>query len=67
MLGAATALPLDGTAAQMPIRFPSAPGNTGVQEEDAPRVDAVSTREGFFDAMGIELLAGRATDGRPTG
>lgn len=66
-VGATSALPLTAEANQTTIRFPSAPGNTGVEDEDAPLVDVINTREGYFDALGIELLAGRATDGRPTG
>jgi len=66
-VGASSALPLTADANQTTVRFPSAPGNTGVEDEDVPLVDVINTREGYFDAMGIRLLAGRATDGRPTG
>lgn len=59
-VGAATALPLTGGANQTTVAFPGAPGNRGEEESDNPLVDYIMTRPGYFDALGIRVLAGRA-------
>lgn len=67
-VGATTALPLTADANQTSAMFPGAPGNTGVKEHDEPLVDYMMTRPGYFEAMGIRVLAGRVFDeARPAG
>jgi putative ABC transport system permease protein len=58
-VGSATALPLTADASQNTVRFPSAPGNTGEAEHDAPLVDRVLVSAGYFATLRIPLLAGR--------
>jgi putative ABC transport system permease protein len=58
-VGAGTALPLTGEASQFTAAFPGAPGNSGDEDRDQPLLDIVTTRGGYFDALGIRLLAGR--------
>jgi putative ABC transport system permease protein len=58
-VSATTALPLTASASQNTITIPGAPGNTGDAERDAPLVDRIGTREGYFEIMGMRLLAGR--------
>jgi putative ABC transport system permease protein len=58
-VGAGTALPLTGEASQTGAAFPRAPGNTGDADRDQPLIDYVPARRGYFDALGIRLLAGR--------
>jgi putative ABC transport system permease protein len=58
-VGAATALPLTSSASQTTVVFPGAPGNKGDEDMDAPLVDYVMTRPGYFETLGIELLDGR--------
>ncbi|MDF1504591.1 ADOP family duplicated permease [Roseisolibacter sp. H3M3-2] len=65
-VGAASALPLAGDPSQTTVRFPSAPGNTGDEERDRPLVDFMPTRAGYFEALGIRVLAGRAFAPTPT-
>jgi len=65
-VGAASALPLSGEASQSTVRFPSAPGNRGDKERDRPLVDFFPTRAGYFEALGIRVLAGRAFAPTPT-
>ena len=57
--GATTALPLTSDASQTTVTFPGAPGNRGSEEMDAPLVDYVMARAGYFESLGIELLDGR--------
>jgi putative ABC transport system permease protein len=59
-VGAASALPLSGDPSQTSVLFPGAPGNTGDKERDRPLVDFIPTRAGYFEALGIRVLAGRA-------
>jgi putative ABC transport system permease protein len=67
-VGAASALPLSRAANQTDVAFPGAPGNTGEPDHDRPLVDYVNVRPGFFEALGVRLLAGRAFAGpRPAG
>jgi putative ABC transport system permease protein len=58
-VGSTTALPLTADASQTTVRFPSAPGNTGEDEHDAPLIDGTLVSAGYFDALRIPLLAGR--------
>jgi putative ABC transport system permease protein len=60
-VGAAAALPLGATsyAVPTPIRIPDAPGNTGDPERDAVLTDVIRARAGYFEVMGIRLVAGR--------
>lgn len=57
-VGAATALPVTDSAAQTTVTIPGAPGNRG-GERDAPLVDYMTTRPGYFETMGISILEGR--------
>ena len=61
-VSATSALPLTAAAAQMPITFPGAPGNTGSPEHDAPLVDVIGTRASYAQVMGLRVVAGRAFD-----
>ena len=58
-VGGASALPLTANAGQSTLAFPGAPGNTGEKDHDAPLVDIMSARAGYFDALGIPVVAGR--------
>jgi len=61
-VGATNALPLTASGIQMTVRFPGAPGNAGHPDRDTPLVDAISTRPGYLDAMGIRRVEGRTFD-----
>ena len=61
-VGATNALPLTASGIQMTVRFPGAPGNIGDPERDTRLVDAISTRAGYLDTMGIRRLEGRTFD-----
>jgi putative ABC transport system permease protein len=66
---AATALPLSATTTFPPttIRIPGAPGNTGDAERDAVLADVIGARAGYFEVMGMRLIAGRTFEAsRPT-
>jgi putative ABC transport system permease protein len=54
-----SALPLSAGANQTSIEIPGAPGNTGAPEHDRPLVDYMPVRPGYFETMGIRMLAGR--------
>ncbi len=56
---AAFPLPLSAAASQMTIRIPGAPGNTGDPARDDVIVDVVKARAGYFEVMGMRLVAGR--------
>jgi putative ABC transport system permease protein len=59
-VSAADALPLTGGANNSgDISIPGAPGNTGDRRHDSLLVDFIGARAGYFDVMGIRLLAGR--------
>jgi putative ABC transport system permease protein len=58
-VSAADALPLTASASQTGIRIPGAPGNTGDADKDAPLVDYFGVRAGYFETMGMRVLAGR--------
>jgi len=62
-VSATTSLPLSATANSVDIvKFPDAPGNTGVEDEDEPLVDGITVRPGYVETMGMRLLAGRSFD-----
>jgi putative ABC transport system permease protein len=58
--GAAGGLPLGAGMNQTWITLPGAPGNTGVEEHDVPMIDYTWVRPGYFEAMGIRVVAGEA-------
>jgi putative ABC transport system permease protein len=58
-VGAASAVPLTAGTDQTDVVFPGAPGNTGRGEHDAPLVDVLQSRAGWFKTLGIRVLAGR--------
>jgi putative ABC transport system permease protein len=65
---AATALPLTATTAQMTIKVPGAPGNTGDAERDAVLTDIIGVAANYVEVMGMRLLAGRSfRESRPNG
>jgi len=67
-VGAASALPLTANADQISAHFPGAPGNTGERDHDQPPLDFITARPGYFETMGIRVLAGRAFGSpRPAG
>ena len=63
-VGAATVLPLTATTTYSPltITVPGAPGNTGDAAQDAVLTDVIGTRAGYFEVMGMRLVAGRTFD-----
>jgi putative ABC transport system permease protein len=68
--GASSALPLSAGADQGPVSFAGAEGNTGDPQADAPLVDKVAVTPGYFEAMRMRLVTGRAfeagdADGAP--
>jgi putative ABC transport system permease protein len=70
--GAVNALPLTSTStttfSQSTITIPGAPGNTGDPERDAVLTDVLAARAGYFEVMGIRLVAGRTFEkSRPAG
>lgn len=58
-VGAASAVPLTANTDQSDVTLPGAPGNTGRAEHDAPLVDVLQSRPGWFATLGIRVLAGR--------
>jgi putative ABC transport system permease protein len=56
---AASSLPLTAVTAQGIITIPGAPGNVGDPERDAVLTDIMGARAGYFEVMGMRLLAGR--------
>lgn len=58
-VSAAAALPLSADANQTTVRIAGAPGNTGDEDRDAPLVDYIGVRGGYFELMGMRMLAGR--------
>jgi putative ABC transport system permease protein len=58
-VGAASAIPLTAGTDQNDVTLPGAPGNTGVGEHDAPLVDVIQARPGWFATLGIRILSGR--------
>jgi putative ABC transport system permease protein len=61
-VSATSTLPLTASASQNLIRIPGAPGNTGNTDRDAPLVDYMGTRAGYFEVMGMRLVEGRGFD-----
>ncbi|HSA57524.1 MAG TPA: ADOP family duplicated permease [Gemmatimonadaceae bacterium] len=59
-VGAVSALPLSADSDQASVSFPGAPGNTGDRDHDRPLIDILYTRTGYFEALGIRFLEGRA-------
>ena len=59
VVGAGSSLPLSADVDQRDVRFPGAPGNTGLEQQDRPIVDLIHVRPGYFEALGIRVLAGR--------
>lgn len=58
--GAVSALPLSASTDQTGIAFPGAPGNTGVAEHDTPLVDVLLAFPGAPEALGMDVVEGRA-------
>ena len=58
-VGAASAVPLTANTDQSDVVLPGAPGNTGRDEHDAPLVDVLQARPGWFATLGIKVLSGR--------
>ncbi len=60
-VGGAAALPLAATTYVSPtaIAIPDAPGNTGDPARDAVLTDVIRARAGYFEVMGMRLVAGR--------
>ena len=60
-VGAASALPLTSTTTfgQATIRIPGAPGNTGDDGHDTVLADVIGARAGYFEVMGMRIVAGR--------
>ncbi|HVS23747.1 MAG TPA: FtsX-like permease family protein, partial [Gammaproteobacteria bacterium] len=60
-VSAVTALPLTANTVFAPetISIPDAPGNTGDREADSVVTDVIGARAGYFEIMGMRLVAGR--------
>ena len=60
-VSAAAALPLTATTTYVPttIAIPGAPGNSGNPERDAVLTDLIGARQGYFEVMGMRLVAGQ--------
>jgi predicted permease len=60
-VSAAAALPLTEATTFEPtsIELPEAPGNTGDPARDAVLTDVIGVRAGYFEVMGMRLVAGR--------
>jgi len=70
--GAVNALPLTSTStttfSQSTIKIPDAPGNTGDPAHDAVLTDVLGARAGYFEVLGMRLIAGRTFEkSRPEG
>lgn len=65
-VGATSALPLASSTSQTGASFPGASGNAGDGESDNPLVDRFMVTPGYFRALGVRLLEGRAFDERDT-
>jgi putative ABC transport system permease protein len=60
-------LPLSADADQTTLGIPGAPANTGDEDHDHPLVDYFGIRNGYVEAMGMRVIAGRSFDtSRPT-
>ncbi len=58
-VGAASSLPLTQRTNQNDVKFPTAPGNTGDDNEDNPQADSFRITRGYLAAAGFRVLAGR--------
>jgi putative ABC transport system permease protein len=60
-VSAAAALPLTATTTYAPttLSIPGAPGNTGDAQRDAVLTDVIGARPGYFEVMGMQLVAGQ--------
>lgn len=58
-VGATSSLPLTAVTAQTTLTIPGAPGNVGDPERDAVLTDIIGARAGYFEVLGMRLLAGR--------
>jgi predicted permease len=58
-VSATTVLPLSALAPQGTVTAPSAPGNTGSREHDAPMVDVIDVRAHYTAVMGMTVVLGR--------
>jgi putative ABC transport system permease protein len=58
-VSATTALPMTAGASQNNLNIPGAPGNTGDRDHDQPLGDYIAARAGYFEVMGMRLVAGR--------
>ena len=56
---ATSTLPLTAVTAQGRLTIAGAPGNVGDPERDAVLTDIMGARAGYFEVMGMRLLAGR--------
>jgi putative ABC transport system permease protein len=63
-VGSVDGLPLSAGANQTVFAFPGAPGNTGDAEADVPLLDYMAATPGYFEALRIPLVSGRAFDER---
>ena len=61
-VSAVSVLPMTATNTYSPrtLQVPGAPGNTGDAAQDTVLTDVIGARAGYFDVMGMRLLAGRA-------
>lgn len=66
-VSATSALPLTATTAQVMVKIPGAPGNTGDAERDAVLADVVGVAEDYVEVMGMRLIEGRAFADRRDG
>jgi predicted permease len=67
-VGAVGALPFGGGGNQTSITVGGAPGNIGDDDVDHPLIDVFEVLPGYFAAMGIQIVEGRALEfDRPEG
>lgn len=66
-VGAGAAIPLTAQANQTTVAFPASIANTGDKDRDEPLIDYVAARRGYFEALGMRLLAGRTFAAGGTG
>jgi putative ABC transport system permease protein len=62
---AVSGLPLLATSFQAMVSIPGAPGNTGEADRDSVAADVLAARAGYFEVMGMRLLAGRTFEPSP--
>jgi predicted permease len=66
-VSATSALPLTATTAQVMVKIPGAPGNTGDAERDAVLADVVGVAANYVEVMGMRLVEGRTFADRRDG